>query len=139
MNTDQQAEKKREYDKKWREKHPGYDAARARKYREKFAANHVCTCLNCGVKFPGYRASYCSPECQKEARKRVSASFSEELKKVERRNNFQKLVEYVETSGIKGILMSIPRNNQSEFVTIQEYVRRHNLAEKLRSIPRVAE
>lgn len=137
MMNDEQKEKKREYDRKWREDHPGYDAERARKYRDKFIANHVCTCLNCGAKFKGYRASYCSPECQKEMRKRMSKAFSFQTQQVARKNHFERLMVYVEKKNLKNILKNVPRSDESDFLALQSYIRRNNLFEYLQSIPRV--
>ena len=137
MNTEQR-ERKKQYDKKWREEHPGYDAERARKYREKFIANHVCTCLNCGKQFPGYRASYCSPECQTSARKRASRLFSQITRKDTQRRKFKRIVAYVEKYGLKTVLSKIPRSDDSDLHALQSYIRRNNLAGYIKSIPRTA-
>lgn len=139
MNTDHQAEKKREYDKKWREKHHGYDAERSRKYREKFAANHICTCLICGKEFHGYKASYCSDECRAEGRRKAHQAMHHSIKPLAVDVHFRKLVDYVKRNNLVEILRKIPRCNESDFEVLKSYIRRNNLQEYLRSIPRIVE
>lgn len=136
MMDESQKAKKRAYDKKWRSDHPGYDAERARKYREKFMETHVCTCLNCGAKFKGYKASYCTPECMIAARKRAFSKPTQVKPIVVKRNKFERLALYVQKNNLKKILQYIPRSNESDFLALQSYIRRNNLLGYIKSIPR---
>lgn len=129
-------QRRREYSKKWREAHPGYDAEKQRQYRAAFAEKHISTCKMCGAQFHAYRASYCSPECLRKARMLSSKEFAEIKRQEEKREAFCNLVQYVADSGIKDILATIPRSDEACFLGLQSYIRRNNLLEHLQSIPR---
>jgi hypothetical protein len=137
--TEEEKAQRRIRNRLWREAHPDYFAERSKQYREKFIANHQCTCLNCGAKFPGYRASYCSPECQKESRQKSSSMFIEFEKRQESRRKFEQLVEQVTNSGLKEILQKIPRSSEPQFWGLRSYIRRNDLLDYLLSIPRQIE
>lgn len=137
--TEEEKAIKRVKNRQWREAHPEYFAERSKRYREAFIAKHKCTCLYCCKEFPGYRASYCSPECQKAARRKYSKSFVAAEKITANRKKFQQILDHVIKSGLKKHLLSIPRSADSDFLGLQSYIRRNNLLEYLQSIPRIAE
>ena len=127
------------YDKKWRSEHPRYDAEKSKAYREKFAENHICTCLICGKEFRGYNASYCSHECRAEGRRKVYQAIHHAAKPLEVDVKFKKLMEYVKQNNLLEFLRKIPRSNESDLEVLQSYIRRNNLQEHLLSIPRTVE
>ena len=127
------------YDKKWRSEHPRYDAEKSKAYREKFAANHVCTCLICGKEFHGYKASYCSDECRAEGRRKAHQAMHHSIKPLAVDVHFRKLVDYVKRNNLVEILRKIPRSDESDLEVIKSYIRRNNLQEYIQSIPRTTE
>ena len=127
------------YDKKWRSEHPRYDAEKSKAYREKFAENHIRTCLICGKEFRGYNASYCSPECRAAGRKKVYQAIHHAEKPLDVDVKFKKLIEYVKRNNLLELLRKVPRSNECCLEVLKSYIRRNNLQEYIQSIPRTAE